>query len=365
MTTLRLVLQRSAAPVLRTRGGGAALYAGGVITLLIAVAAATAVGTTTIPLRDTIGILVDALPGVHIAGGWSDAQETILLQIRLPRVLAAALVGAALSVAGAIFQGVFRNPLVDPYIIGVSSGAAFAAVVGFVVVPQVGFFFFGFSWVPFLAFVGALATVVVVYWLAQSDGRAPITTLLLVGIAVGALLTAAMAFLMLTQADSQLRLASIFSWLLGGIGTVGWGQFALLAPFIGGGLLLARAFAYPLNLLALGEEHAGVLGLRVETTKATLIATSALMTAAAVAAGGLIGFVGLVIPHSMRLLVGPDHRRLLWASALFGAIFLVLMDLAARTVLSPHEVPVGVLTGIVGGPFFLLLLRRAKGRYDF
>ncbi|MCY3918498.1 MAG: iron ABC transporter permease [Chloroflexi bacterium] len=372
MTTQRLPLQRHVPRLVarspaRRRGlpGAALVYGLGALLLLCAVAVATAAGSASIGLGDTLRILIDWLPFVELEQRWTDAEATILREIRLPRVISAALVGAALSVAGAIFQGVFRNPLVDPFIIGASSGAAFAAVIGFLIAPQAGFIIYGFSWVPALAFAGSLATVLLVYFLARSDGRVAVTTLLLAGVAVGAFLTAAMSFLMLTQSDSQFRLGAILSWLLGGVGTVGWQQFLLLGPFVAAGLLVARALAQPLNALALGEEHAHALGVRVERTKLILIAASSLMTAAAVAAAGLVAFVGLVTPHVLRLLIGPDHGRLLWASALYGALFVVLADLAARMLLSPTEVPLGVITGIVGGPFFLLLLRRARGQYVF
>lgn len=371
MTTQRLPLQR-ALPRLDGRRlfsgglrGATLLYGLGALLLLLAITGATAIGSASIGLGETLRILIDALPLLELDQTWTDAEATILREIRLPRVISAALVGAALSASGVLFQGVFRNPLVDPFIIGASSGAAFAAVIGFLVAPQAGFIIYGFSWVPALAFVGSLVTVLLVYFLARADGRVAVTTLLLAGVAVGAFLTAAMSFLMLTQSDSQFRLGAIFSWLLGGVGTVGWDQFLLLGPFVAAGLLVARALAQPLNVLALGEEHAHALGIPVERTKIALIAASSLMTAAAVAAAGLVAFVGLVTPHVMRLLIGPDHKRLLWASTLYGAIFVVLADLAARTLLSPTEIPLGVITGIVGGPFFLLLLRRARGSYVF
>ena len=364
MSTIRVAVRRRQVAV-RTPGGLALFFAVGVVLLLLAVALGAAAGTVAIPLGDSVLILVDALPGVELEGSWTEAEKAILLQIRLPRVVAAALVGAALSASGVLFQGIFRNPLVDPYIIGASSGAAFAAVIGFLLVPQTGFLLYGFSWVPLLAFVGSLATVLLVYALAQSGGRAPVTTLLLAGVAVGAFLTAVMALIMLTQADAQFRVGAIFAWLLGGVGTVGWEQFLVLTPLIGVGLVVAWAFARALNALALGEEQARALGVPVEWTKLALIGAASLMTAAAVAAAGLVGFVGLVAPHAMRLIIGPEHRRLLWAAVLYGAIFVVLADLAARTLLAPQEIPLGVVTGIVGGPFFLLLLRQAKGRYAF
>ncbi len=364
MTTVRLTLRRQQS-ALRAQGGKAAFIGLGMVVLVVVIVVATAAGTTNIPLGDSVRILIDALPLVSLDQTWTEAQETIMREIRLPRVVAAALVGAALSASGVVFQGVFRNPLVDPFIIGASSGAAFAAVLGFLVLPQAGFIFFGFSWVPALAFAGSLITVGLVYTIARTGGRVAVTTLLLAGVAVGAFLTAVMSFIMLTQSDSQFRLGAIFSWLLGGVGTVGWDQFLLLVPFIAVGLLVVRAFAYPLNAFALGEEQAGALGVPVEWTKVALIAAGSLLTAAAVAAAGLVGFVGLVVPHVMRLIIGPDHRGLLWASVLWGAVFVVLADLAARTLLSPQEIPLGVITGIVGAPFFLVLLRQAKGRYAF
>ena len=366
MRSLALLHPAALRPALQ-RGPGAALalYGIGALLLVLAIAAATATGSASISLGETLRILLDSLPLIELDQTWTDADETILRQIRLPRVMSAALVGAALSAAGVLFQGVFRNPLVDPFIIGASSGAAFAAVFGFLIAPQAGFIIYGFSWVPALAFVGSLSTVLLVYFLARSDGRVAVTTLLLAGVAVSAFLTAAMSFVMLTQSDSQFRLGAIFSWLLGGIGTVGWDQFLLLGPFVAAGLLVARVMAQRLNVMALGEEHASALGIPVEQTKLVLIGASSLMTAAAVAAAGLVAFVGLVTPHVLRLAIGPDHRRLLWASALYGAIFVVLADLAARTLLSPTEIPLGVVTGIVGAPFFLILLRRARGQYVF
>ena len=366
MRSLALLHPAALRPALQ-RGPGAALalYGIGALLLVLAIAAATATGSASISLGETLRILLDSLPLIELDQTWTDADETILRQIRLPRVMSAALVGAALSAAGVLFQGVFRNPLVDPFIIGASSGAAFAAVFGFLIAPQAGFIIYGFSWVPALAFVGSLSTVLLVYFLARSDCRVAVTTLLLAGVAVSAFLTAAMSFVMLTQSDSQFRLGAIFSWLLGGIGTVGWDQFLLLGPFVAAGLLVARVMAQRLNAMALGEEHASALGIPVEQTKLVLIGASSLMTAAAVAAAGLVAFVGLVTPHVLRLAIGPDHRRLLWASALYGAIFVVLADLAARTLLSPTEIPLGVVTGIVGAPFFLILLRRARGQYVF
>ena len=337
----------------------------GVAAVVLSVVVATAVGTASIGTLDVAGILLNQLPYIHVEESWRPTDETIILQIRLPRVMAAAVVGASLALSGTLLQGVFRNPMAEPYLVGASSGAAFAAVLGFFLFPQAGFFVFGFSWIPLLGFVGALSAVTVVYFVAYSDGRVSVTTLLLAGVAVGAFLTAMQAFIMFTRADDGLQMASVLSWLLGSVSTVGWDQFKILVPFVAVGAILARMFAYPLNAMALGEERAGALGLPVEAIKLSLIATSALLTAAAVAVAGLVGFVGLVVPHMVRLIAGPDHRNLVWLTPIYGAAFVILADLLARTIISPQEIPIGVITGVIGGPFFLFLLRRSKGHYEF
>lgn len=337
----------------------------GVVILALSVMVATAVGTASVDPLDVAGIVVNQLPLIHVNESWRTTDQTIILQIRLPRVMAAAVVGASLALSGTLLQGVFRNPMAEPYLVGASSGAAFAAVLGFFLFPQAGFFVFGFSWIPLLGFVGALTAVAIVYFAAYSDGRVSVTTLLLAGVAVGAFLTALQSFIMFTRADDGLQMASVLSWLFGSVSTVGWDQFKILVPFVVIGGVLARMFAYPLNAMALGEERAGALGMPVEVIKLALIATSALLTAAAVAVAGLVGFVGLVVPHMVRLVSGPDHRNLVWLTPLYGASFVILADLAARTLISPQEIPIGVITGVIGGPFFLVLLRRSKGRYEF
>jgi len=337
----------------------------GLVILVLSVMVATAVGTASVDPLDVAGIVLNQLPFVHINESWRTTDQTIILQIRLPRVMAAAVVGACLALSGTLLQGVFRNPMAEPYLVGASSGAAFAAVLGFFLFPQAGFFVFGFSWIPLLGFVGALTAVAIVYFAAYSDGRVSVTTLLLAGVAVGAFLTALQSFIMFTRADDGLQMASVLSWLFGSVSTVGWDQFKILIPFVIVGGVFARMFAYPLNAMALGEERAGALGMPVEVIKLALIATSALLTAAAVAVAGLVGFVGLVVPHMVRLAAGPDHRNLVWLTPLYGASFVILADLLARTIISPQEIPIGVITGVIGGPFFLVLLRRSKGRYEF
>jgi iron complex transport system permease protein len=284
-------------------------------------------------------------------------QEAVFLAIRLPRVLLAALIGAGLAAAGAALQGVFRNPLADPALIGVSSGAALGAVA----VVVLGLRRFGLLTLPLAAFGGGLLTTLLVYRLARRDGRTEMTTLLLVGLAVNAMAGALTGFLTFLATDPQLR--SIVFWLMGGMGAATWPAVAAAAPFLLAGTLLLPRLARPLNLLALGEAEAGHLGVQTERLRLTVIALAALVTGAGVAVAGVIGFVGLVTPHLVRLALGPDHRLLLPASALGGATLLVLADLAARTIVRPAELPLGIVTACAGAPFFLYLIHRTREQH--
>lgn len=282
----------------------------------------------------------------------SGPADTIIWQIRLPRVLLAALVGGALALSGAAYQGIFRNPLADPYLLGVASGAGFGATLALV-------FGAALPWplrsVPLLSFAFALLSVTATLLLARRRGATPLTALILAGVVLGSSTTALTSLLMLSERDDAAR---VLAWLLGSFGLAGWAQLASAAPFV----LLAAAVtlvsARSLNVLQLGEESATQLGLRVEVFKLALIAAATLATAAAVSVSGVIGFVGLMVPHTVRLVTGPDYRTLLPLAAIFGALFMVFADLAARTVIAPAEVPIGVITALVGGPFFLWLLRR-------
>ena len=279
--------------------------------------------------------------------------ESIVWQMRLPRVLTAALVGGALALAGAIYQGVFRNPLAEPYLLGSASGAGFgatlvAAVGGAVpLLAQVG--------APLTAFVFALATVLLVAALARDGASLPTVRLILAGVVVGSIFTAATSFLMVVSREQA---AGMLARLLGGFGFSGWPDVWIMAAFTLPTLVLAGAFARALDLLQLGEEGAALLGLPVETVKYLMLGVATLTTAAAVSVAGIIGFVGLIVPHAVRLAVGPAHRLLLPTALVWGAGFMVLADLLARNVVGPVEVPVGIITAILGGPFFLLLLRR-------
>jgi iron complex transport system permease protein len=294
---------------------------------------------------------------------WQSAEETILFQIRLPRVIAGVLVGAALATAGVLFQGLLRNPMADPYIIGTSAGAALGATIAMLLPINLAFLSFGL--VPVAAFGGALGTVFLVYNLARVGGKTPIISMLLAGVVASSFLAAIMALLISISDRLQLNLHLVYSFLLGHISVTGWEQLAVITPLVIGGVICARFFAFRLNALSLGEEGAAYVGVEVERVKVLILALGSLLTAAAVSISGLIGFVGLVVPHAMRLSFGPDHRFLLPASALAGGVFVVIADLLARTVLAPEELPVGVITAIIGAPFFIYLLRRTRKEYAF
>lgn len=281
--------------------------------------------------------------------------ETILLEIRLPRIVLAGLVGSALAIAGATYQALFRNPLADPYLLGIASGAGFGAVLAFVLPMPFGLSRTG--GVQAMAFLVALATVAAVYTLARVGGSVPTTTLLLAGVAIGAAASAATAYLMYVRGD---QLLVIYAWLLGGFNVAGWQEVRVVAPLAVVSAVVMGLGGRTMNVLQFGEEQAATLGVRVEHVKLILVVAATLATAAAVSAGGLIGFVGLVVPHVTRLLFGADYRRLLPTAALLGAAFLIAADTGARSLPGPSEVPVGVVTAAVGAPFFLILLRHQK-----
>ncbi len=324
---------------------------------------AGAFGAVSIDLADMARMTIDRLPFFDLAETWRATDATILFQIRFPRVLGGALVGAALATAGVLFQGLLRNPMADPDIIVTSSGAALGATIAMVIPVSIAFL--GFGLVSLAAFAGGLGSVFLVYNLARVGGRTPIISMLLAGFVVSALLAAIISFMIAISDRLDLNIRSVYSFLMGHISVVGWEQLAVITPLVVGGVILARLYAFRLNAFALGEEGAAYVGVEVERDKVIILAVGSLLTAAAVSIGGLIGFVGLVMPHGVRLILGPDHRLLVPAAALAGAIFVVVADLLARIVLAPAEIPVGVITAIVGAPFFLYLLRRGRREYAF
>jgi iron complex transport system permease protein len=332
------------------------LAAAGLLLLVVALVAGVVLGTVAVAPSDTLAILAHRLLGWPAVETWSDAAETILLQLRLPRVLTAMLVGVGLAVAGTTFQGLLRNPLADPYVLGTASGAALGAAIAVLLPFQLALLGFGLANV--LAFAGALGAVAIVYRLSAGGGRASLTSLLLTGYAVGSLLAAGLAMAMYL-AGANLR--QIFFYLLGSFSGSDWPSLAVGLPIIAIGSALIMARARSLNGLLLGDETASSFGLDVRRERLVLLALASLVTAAAVALAGLIGFVGLVVPHVVRLLVGPNARLVLPLAALYGASFLALADLLARL---PGELPVGVITAVVGAPVFLLLLRRFRTGYE-
>ena len=311
-------------------------------------------GAADIPPQ-TVGLILLEHIGFPIEADWPERWGAIVWQVRLPRVLLAGLVGATLAYSGTTYQGIFRNPLAEPYLLGVAAGAGLGATL--IIISPLAYSFGPLSAVPPAAFAGAIVAVAITYLLARVGPVVPVTTLILSGVAVGSIAGAAISYLMLTNGD---RALPVLSWLLGGFNSASWPRVWLLLPYTAVAALVIFPFARTLNVLQLNEEQARQLGVNVEAVKLTLLVAASLATAAAVAVSGIIGFVGLVVPHVTRLLWGADHRRLLPLSALLGASFLILADLVARTASPPTEIPVGIITALIGAPFFLYLLRRQR-----
>ena len=316
---------------------------------------AVGIGAVHIPANVVAELLLDRLPLVEVAGITPGTASVILFDIRMPRIALMALTGSSLAAAGAAYQGLFRNPLADPYLVGVASGAGLGATL--VLTGRTSAESMTLNAVPPAAFLGGVITVVVVVMASRVGKTTPVTTMLLAGVAVGAFATAVTTFLMLRRPDGLQR---AFNWMLGGYSTGGWQPVKVMLPYLLVGAITLQFSARALNVFQLGEEQAQQLGVNVEVMKILLVAAATLMTAAAVAFGGLIGFVGLIVPHALRMLCGPDYRRLLPYSMLGGAAFLVLCDLVSRTLLAPQEIPVGVITALTGTPFFIFLLRKLK-----
>ncbi len=323
----------------------------GVLTLIFAVAAIVSVMTG----PTGIGI-VPGIKGLFL--GWRDgyaslspSERTILFSIRLPRVIFAGLVGASLSCAGVVFQALLRNPLADPFILGISGGSAVGAIIG--IMLGLGSVPFG---IPGLAFLGAVLTVILIFVVGKSGRELRSTTLLLAGVIVNAFFSAVIMFLISISSSADLH--TITFWMMGNLGLVDWSTIAFEGILLFFGFAVIYSYARPLNLIVIGEETAMQLGVSVERAKIVLLLAASLITGLAVAFSGIIGFVGLVIPHIMRMLLGPDHRLLLPASLLSGASFLMITDTIARTLIPHSELPAGVITALLGAPYFIYLLRR-------
>lgn len=332
------------------------------LALVVVMVAAVGIGAVRIPPGQVLAILADQI-GLTLPWEFSQQQALVLTGIRLPRVLLGAVVGIGLSVSGALMQGLFRNPLADPGLVGVSSGAALGAATMIVLgglLPGLLASVLGSFAISAAAFLGGLVTTLIVYRLATNGSRTSVATMLLAGIAVNALCGAGTGALVLLTDDNQLR--DLTFWTLGSLGGATWDLLLFTAPLILLPGLLTVRLARALNALLLGEAEAQHLGINTNRVKRMVVVLTALAVGGATAVSGLIGFIGLVVPHLVRLMLGPDHRLLLPASALLGATLLVVADLLARIVIQPAEVPIGILTALAGAPFFLALLLRQQRR---
>ncbi len=323
----------------------------------VAATAGIAAGSVALAAGDVWGIMLHRIVPALVEPAWPPVRETIVMDVRAPRVLLCGIAGAGLSVCGMALQALVRNPLADPMLLGVSSGAT----VGAVLVLVLNVSLLGAFSLPLAAFAGALAALCLVYCLARSGGRMTTVRLVLAGVATAEVLSAVASYLVITSGDPR-KAESAMRWMLGGFGGTTWELLPIPAAAVLLGTVALLGVSRPLNLLMAGEEAAASMGVNVHRFRGWLFVLVALMVGAVVAVSGSIGFAGLMLPHVVRLLVGADHRRALPAAALLGAAFLIMADLVARTVIAPEEVPVGVLTALVGGPFFLWLMRRRAAR---
>ena len=330
-------------------------YLFNIFLLIGALIISVALGAVFIHPVTVLRILTHQLPGVEISIDWPSSFAAIILSVRLPHTVLVALTGAALASSGAAYQGLFRNPLADPYLIGVAAGAGLGAVIAMSLRWPTNLF--GYYLIPVGAFIGALVTVLLVYALANVNGFVPLTTLILAGVAVGAFSSALTSMLML-RTDLQIHRA--ISFLLGGSPMLGWQPVFAALPYMLVGMGMLSLSGHTLNVLQFGEEEAKQMGLAVDRAKIFVILTASLTTAVAVAFSGVIGFVGLIVPHIIRMVWGPDYRHLIPLSVLAGASMLLFADMLARILLAPSTVPIGIITAMAGAPFFLWILRRAK-----
>jgi iron complex transport system permease protein len=344
-------------PLTRPRVRATTLSAGwlatGVLALLVAIAVGVTVGPASLAPAQVGLALLDGLPGVAVDAGLSSTQADILWKIRLPRVVLGAVVGGALALSGAAYQGVFRNALADPYLLGVAAGAGLGATLAIVA---------GLSGaviaLPMAAFVGAVAAVGATYLLGRSVGTARSSSaIILAGVAVASFLTAVQTFVQQQNAET---LREVYSWILGRLATAGWGEVLLVLPYVTVAAIVMLLHRRLLDVLAVGEAEARTLGVNADRVRLLVVLAATLATAAAVAVSGLIGFVGIIVPHTVRLLAGGSHRALLPLSLLLGAAFLVIADVLARSVVAPGELPIGVVTAFFGAPFFTLVLRTSR-----
>ncbi|MEE3275985.1 MAG: iron ABC transporter permease [Actinomycetota bacterium] len=328
----------------------------GVLAVLAAGIAGLVLGPAPLGTWDVLVELADRLPFIDTESGLGERQQAIVWEIRLPRVVLGLLVGAMLATAGGAYQGVFRNPLADPYLLGVAAGAGFGATVA--IVSGLGDGIGIVDPIPMMAFAGALVAVVLTYLVGATGGRLdPVTSLVLAGVAVASFFTAIQTFVQQRHSET---IRQVYFFVLGQLRTAGWDEVTLLAPYTGVCLAVILAVRRRMDTLAVGDEEAGALGLDVRRVRLVTVVAASLGTAAAVSVSGLIGFVGIIVPHTIRLLFGSSYRVILPLTVLFGGAFLVAADLVARLALEPAEMPIGVVTAFLGAPFFVLILRTTR-----
>lgn len=359
MSAAQTVVERASAVRARRRAVGGAVPGGvpwrwalgAAAALVVALVAGLGLGPAGIPPDAIAGELLSRVPFVHVGRPLSRLDATVLWELRAPRVVLGAVVGGMLALAGGAYQAVFRNPLADPYLLGVAAGAGLGAT------ATIAYAGGGAELLPVAAFAGATGAVAGAYLLGRSVGGRATVTLILAGVAVAAFLTAAQSFVLQQNSDS---VQAVYAWLLGRLSTSGWGDVLLALPYVAVSLVVILAHRRVLDVLRVGDEEAASLGVSVARVRVLVVVAATLGTAAAVAVSGLIGFVGIVIPHAVRLLVGSSYRIVLPLAAVFGAAFLVVADVVARTALSPAELPIGVVTAFVGAPFFVVVLRTTR-----
>ena len=327
----------------------------GLVFMAAGIAAGLFIGSVSLPVADVIKILISKIPflGALAPHDWAGNIEDILLKLRMPRVILGLIVGSSLAVSGVVFQGLLRNPLAEPYLLGISSGAALGTAV--IILGNLPFYILGVPMIPSAAFLGGLLSMFLVYGLARTKGKIPVHTLLLSGVVINFSFS---AVIMLFITATNKGLTEIMFWMLGSLNNTNYELIPFVFISCATIMFVIYLFSNDLNIISMGEETAVYLGVETERVKKLMFILTSLLTGLAVSVSGLIGFVGLIIPHIARQIVGPDHRTLIPFAALLGAGFLVLADVLCRTVLSPVEIPIGVVTAILGGPFFLYLLKR-------
>ncbi|MBU3113473.1 FecCD family ABC transporter permease [Clostridium lacusfryxellense] len=334
------------------------IFAVGLFLLIIVIIAAANFGVANISFNQTVLIVMSKIPIVNNFVSLEGIKATsviILLNLRLPRILLSCLVGAALSVVGTSFQGIFKNPMADPFVLGVSSGAALGATITMVFFKESQLF--GMSIIAMSAFMGAIITTFLVYNIARVGTKVPVTTLLLAGVAINYLLSSIISLIMTFNRDN---IEEIIMWTMGSFSTSGWNEVILLFIIVVPSILFIATFSRDLNVMMLGEDSARSLGIDVNGFKKYIFVLSTLMVAAVVSVSGIIGFVGLIVPHAIRMIFGSDNRIVVPFSAIFGAMFLIICDTLARVIVPPSEIPVGIITSIFGVPFFVYLLYKTK-----